>query len=100
MRNVFGLRRIGHAAMLMRGQNGRAIRQHLGRGSTVHHGALLPTTMGRSIVHHGALLPTTMGRSIVHHGALLPTTMGKGVAKRPKAITLNGRTHIPLRFRL
>jgi hypothetical protein len=85
MRNVFGLRRIGHAAMLMRGQNGRAIRQHLGRGSTVHH---------------GALLPTTMGRSIVHHGALLPTTMGKGVAKRPKAITLNGRTHIPLRFRL
>ena len=85
MRNVFGLRRIGHAAMLMRGQNGRAIRQHLGRGSTVHH---------------GALLPTTMGRSIVHHVALLPTTMGKGVAKRPKAITLNGRTHIPLRFRL
>ncbi len=34
MKNLYGLRRVGQAAMLLRGHNGRAIRQHLSQKKT------------------------------------------------------------------
>ncbi len=36
MNHVFGIRRRGEAGLLMRGSNGRAIRQHLGNSAHNH----------------------------------------------------------------
>lgn len=74
MRHVFGIRN-GNAAMLLRGHNGRAIRQHL----TGHHNHL----RGHAMTAH----------SVVSNVMEAPKKLANVVRKA-------GRTYIPLKFRM
>jgi hypothetical protein len=73
MRHVFGIRN-GNSAMLLRGHNGRAIRQHL----TGHH-------------RYGG-------------GALTANSIVSNVMEAPKklvnVVKKAGRTYVPLKFRI
>jgi hypothetical protein len=73
MRHVFGIRN-GNSAMLLRGRNGRAIRQHL----TGHHR------------HRGGALTA---QSVVSNVMEAPKKLANVVKKA-------GRTYIPLKFRM
>jgi len=76
MRHVFGIRN-GNSAMLLRGHNGRAIRQHL----SGHH---------RHSGHNG--------------GALTANSIVSNVMEAPKklvnVVKKAGRTYVPLKFRM
>jgi hypothetical protein len=75
MKHVFGIRRAGQAGLLLRGHNGRAIRQHLNG----HHNRI------------GGALTT---RSVMSTVMEAPRKVANVVKKA------TGRTYIPLKFRL
>jgi hypothetical protein len=76
MKHVFGIRRAGDAGLLLRGHNGRAIRQHLnGHHNHMHRG--------------GAIIPQSMINSVKSAPAKISNVVKKA-----------GRTYIPLKFRI
>jgi len=79
MKHVFGLRRRGDAGLLMRGSNGRAIRQHLGNSEHNH-----------MYHHHGGNLIKPIEDTIVD-GLKDMHLMGKGK---------NAKTYLPLKFKM
>jgi hypothetical protein len=79
MKHVFGIRRAGEAGLLLRGHNGRAIRQHL----TGHHNHMRRGHCG------GAIIP----QSVVSNVMSAPSKISNVVKKA-------GRTYIPLKFRI
>jgi len=87
MKHVFGLRR-GNSALILRGSNGRCIRQHI-VGSGAHHNHML-----RHRHHDGGALNLN---SIVHTMHSAPKAISNVVKKGTGA---SARTYIPLKFRL
>lgn len=87
MKHVFGLRQ-GNSALILRGSNGRAIRQHL-VGSGAHHNHML-----RNRHHEGGAINL---HSIVNTLHSAPKAISNVVKKGTGA---NARTYIPLKFRL
>jgi hypothetical protein len=79
MKHVFGIRRAGEAGLILRGHNGRAIRQHL---TGIHNHM-------RRGYGGGAIIP----QSVVSNVMSAPTKISNVVKKA-------GRTYIPLKFRL
>ncbi len=80
MKHIFGIRNRGDAGLLLRGHNGRAIRQHL----TGHH-----NHMSRG----GALSLHSIVNTISHAPKAISNVVQKGAGK-------SARTYIPLKFRL
>jgi hypothetical protein len=78
MKHIFGIRNRGDAALLLRGHNGRAIRQHL-------------TGIHNHIRRQGGAVSL---HSMVHTLSSAP----KGVVT--KGAGKSARTYIPLKFRL
>jgi len=87
MKHVFGLRR-GNSSLILRGSNGRCIRQHI-VGSGAHHNHML-----RNRHHDGGALNLN---SIVHTMQSAPRAISNVVKKGTGA---TARTYIPLKFRL
>jgi hypothetical protein len=83
MKNVFGLRR-GNSSLILRGSNGRCIRQHI-VGSGAHHNHML-----RHRHHDGGALN-------IHSIVSAPRAISNVVKKGTGA---SARTYIPLKFRL
>lgn len=81
MKHIFGLRNRGDASLILRGNNGRAIRQHL-TGAGAHHNHMLKR--GGALTLHSVV-------STIHSAP-------KAIANIVKKGT--GRTYIPLKFRL
>ncbi len=80
MKHIFGIRNRGDAGLLLRGHNGRAIRQHL-HG---HH-----NHMSRG----GALSLHSITSALSHVPKAISNVVQKGAGK-------SARTYIPLKFRI
>jgi hypothetical protein len=87
MKHVFGLRR-GDSSLILRGTNGRAIRQHI-VGAGAHHNHML-----KNRNHDGGALNLN---SIMHTMQSAPRAISNVVKKGTGA---TARTYIPLKFRL
>jgi hypothetical protein len=85
MKHVFGLR-TGNSSLILRGSNGRAIRQHI-VGSGAHHNHALRHQHGGALNIHSIV-------STIHS---TPKAISN-VAKKGTGAT--ARTYIPLKFRL
>jgi hypothetical protein len=81
MKHIFGIRNRGDAALLLRGHNGRAIRQHL-------------TGIHNHMRRGGALSLNSIVHGITHSAPkAISNVIQKGSGK-------SARTYIPLKFRL
>jgi len=87
MKHVFGLRQ-GNSALILRGSNGRAIRQHL-VGSGAHDNHML-----RNRHHDGGALNLHSIVGVMHSA---PKAISNVVKKGTGA---SARTYIPFKFRL
>ena len=89
MKHVFGLRR-GNSSLILRGSNGRCIRQHI-VGSGAHHNHMLRHR------HHDETGGALNLNSIVSTMHNAPKAISNVVRKGAGA---TARTYIPLKFRL